>query len=84
MNHKSHWLDQPENQKFLWRGFLVLLVMLFLAELLVQSKPHFGVEAVFGFNAWFGFLACATMIVVAKVLALILKRPDTYYDERND
>ena len=48
----------------------------------MHLHPHFAIESVFGFNAWFGFLACAAMIVVAKALALLLKRPDTYYDER--
>jgi hypothetical protein len=36
---------------------------------------------VFGFHAWYGLLACAAMILVAKVLGMLLKRPDTYYEE---
>jgi hypothetical protein len=79
-----HWLDEPRNVKRLWRGFLVVLALTVLAELLLELHPHFDVEAVFGFNAWFGFLACAAMIVVAKILAVALKRPDTYYGEHDD
>ena len=41
---------------------------------------HFDIESLFGFHAWFGFLACVAMIGVAKALSLLLKRPDTYYD----
>ena len=41
-------------------------------------------HSVFGFNAWYGFLVCAFMIAVAKGLALLLKRPDTYYDDKHD
>jgi hypothetical protein len=55
-----------------------------LAELVVHLHPYFEVESVFGFHAWFGFMACAAMIVVAKALALVLKRPDTYYGKRDD
>jgi hypothetical protein len=84
MNDKPHWLDEPRNVRRLWRGFLVVLALTVLAELLVHLHPHFEIESVFGFNAWFGFLACAAMIVVAKALALLLKRPDTYYDGRRD
>lgn len=85
MNAQPHWLDQPRNVKRLYRGFLVVLALTVLAELIVQLHPHFGIESLFGFNAWFGFLSCAAMIIVAKGLALLLKRPDTYYDgERDD
>ena len=80
----SHWLDEPRNVKRLWRGFLVVLALTVLAELLVHLHPQFELESVFGFSAWFGFFACAAMIVVAKVLALALKRPDTYYGKRDD
>ena len=80
----SHWLDQPRNVKRLWRGFLVVLALTVLAELAVQLHPHFGIESVFGFHAWFGLAACAAMIVVAKALALLLKRADTYYGKRDD
>jgi hypothetical protein len=79
-----HWLDQPRNVKRLWRGFLVVLALTVLAQLLVHVHPHFEIESVFGFSAWFGFGACAAMIVVAKALALVLKRPDTYYGKRDD
>lgn len=81
MDDKPHWLDQPRNVKLLWRGFLVVLVLTVLAEQLVHLHPHFAIESLFGFNAGFGFLVCAVMIGVAKALALVLKRPDTYYDD---
>jgi hypothetical protein len=80
----SHWLDEPRNVKRLWRGFLVVLALTVLAELLVHLHPHFEIESVFGFSAWFGFITCAAMIVAAKALALVLKRPDTYYGRRDD
>jgi len=83
MDEKPHWLDQPRNIKLLWRGFLVVLLLTVLAEFLVPMHPHFAIESIFGFNAWYGFLVCALMIVVAKGLALVLKRPDTYYGKDN-
>lgn len=81
---RRHWLDEPRNVKRLWRGFLVVLALTVLAEGLVQLHPHFEVESVFGFAAWFGFGACAAMIVFAKLMALLLKRPDGYYGARDD
>lgn len=84
MDQKPHWLDQPRNVKRLWRGFLLVLMLTVAAESLLDLHPHFEIDAIFGFNAWFGFAACAAMIVVAKALALLLKRPDNYYGQHND
>ena len=84
MDDRPHWLDDPVHVRWLWRGFLAVLALTVAAEWLVTLHPHFEIESVFGFSAWFGFGACAAMIVVAKALALVLKRPDTYYDERDD
>jgi hypothetical protein len=84
--NNAHWLDQPKNIKLLWRGFLFVLALTVAAEFLVQLHPHFEVEGLLGFHAAYGFVACLLMIVFAKGLGLILKRPDTYYakDERDE
>jgi hypothetical protein len=80
MTPRPHWLDVPRNVQRLWRGFLVLLALVVAAEFVVPLHPHFALEGIFGFAAWYGLLACAAMIVVAKVLGWVLKRPDTYYE----
>ncbi len=79
MNSRDHWLDEPRNVQRLWRGFLALLALTVLAELAVTLHPHFAVESLPAFHAAHGFLACAAMIVVAKAIGMLLKRPDTYY-----
>jgi hypothetical protein len=79
-----HWLDDPDHVKLVWRAFLGVLALTVLAELLIQLHPHFAIESIFGFHAWFGFAACAAMIVGAKALGALLKRPDTYYGEGDD
>jgi len=84
MNANGHWLDSPKNVRLLWRGFLVVLALTVAAEAVVVLHPHFEVDALFGFHAAYGFLACAAMIAVAKLLGLALKRPDDYYEEHAD
>ena len=84
MDDKPHWLDRSANVKWLWRGFLVVLALTVAAELLIHPHPHFEIDSMFGFNAWYGFMVCAAMIAVAKGLALWLKRPDTYYGKPHD
>ena len=79
-----HWLDEPRNAKRIWRFFLAVLVATVLAETIVVLHPHFRIDALPAFHAIFGFVACAAMIVVAKLLGSVLKRPDTYYGAEND
>lgn len=78
---REHWLDEPRNVKKLWRGFLVVLALTVVAEFFVELHPHFGIESLFGFAAAYGLITCLLMIVAAKGLGLMIKRPDTYYSE---
>lgn len=84
MNPPEHWLDEPRNIKRLWRGFLALLALTVLAELVVSLHPHFEIESLPGFHAAYGFLACAAMIAAAKAIGILLKRPDTHYRADDD
>ena len=84
MSSRNHWLDEPRNVKRLWRGFLALLALTVLAELVVTLHPHFEIESLPAFHAVFGFLACAAMILVAKAIGALLKRPDTYYKANDE
>jgi hypothetical protein len=77
---KLHWLEESRHVRLLYRGFVVVLALTVLAELLVHLHPHFAVESIFGFHAWVGFGACAALIAIAKGLALLFERPDTYYE----
>ena len=76
----DHWLVRDETIRRLWVVFAVILAATVLADLFVEHHPYFGLDGTFGFGAWFGFLACVALIVFAKALGAILKRPDTYYD----
>jgi hypothetical protein len=79
MSPHNHWLDEPRNVQRLWRGFLAVLALTVLAEIFITLHPHFDVESLPAFHAAYGFLTCVAMIVVAKALAVLLKRPDKYY-----
>jgi hypothetical protein len=81
---EQHWLTRPQTIRNLWIVFGVVLAAVVVAELFVTPEVHFAIERVFGFYALFGFASCAVLIVVAKVLGLLLKRPDTYYDDQGD
>jgi len=75
----QHWLTQPRTVRRLWQGFIAILVLTVLAGLAVEAHPHFAVERVFGGYAIYGFVACAALIVIAKVIGFVVKRPESYY-----
>lgn len=79
MNTRTHWLDEPRNIKLIKRGGIVVLTLTVLAEFVVNLHPHFESESWFGFHSTYGFIACTLMIGGAKLLGLVLKRPDTFY-----
>ncbi|MBK6804409.1 MAG: hypothetical protein IPG84_05890 [Betaproteobacteria bacterium] len=84
MNETTHWLVRPRTIRLLWGLFIAVLAATVVAGAFVGHAGHGGIADTFGFAAWFGFVACAALIVFAKALGVFLKRPDTYYDERRD
>ena len=64
----------------LWAGFVAVLSLTLVAEVFVEAHPHFEIERLYAFNAVYGFLACAGLILVARAIGLVLKRRDDYYD----
>lgn len=76
-----HWLVRKSNIKKMWLGGCAILAILGFLDMVVHGHPRFGIDGVFGFHAWYGFVTCVVMIVFAKVLGHVLKRKDTYYDD---
>lgn len=80
----KHWLVRPETIRTLWLVFGGILALTVIAGLFVKQYDHFGIEASFGFYAWYGFITCFGMVVLAKLLGIFLKRPDDYYERPED
>lgn len=80
----QHWLVRPRTIRLLWTMFIAVLALTVVAEFFISEPAHDGLAGTFGFGAWFGFVACAALIVIAKGLGVLLKRPDTYYESGDD
>lgn len=78
---QPHWLLRPATIRRLWLLFAGLLLLTLVPDLFIEQYDHFGIEGSFGFYAWYGFATCAAMVVVAKLLGYLLKRPDDYYGD---
>jgi hypothetical protein len=79
-DHKSYWLDRPGNVERVVRTLYLICALLVVADVFVPKHGPFAIEHVFGFYAWFGFLACVGLVLVAKVMRRVLMRPEDYYD----
>lgn len=79
-----HFLTRPGTIRGLWWIFSVVLAVTVLAQLIFYVKGYFTVDGWFGFGAIFGFLSCLLMVLFAKALGLLLKRPGDYYREQDD
>ena len=77
---RDRWLDRPRNVTRLVYGLYALGAALLLADLFYEKHVHFDFEAWFGFFAFFGFGAYVFIVLSAKVLRRLIKRPEDYYD----
>lgn len=78
---EKHWLVRPKTVRLLWRIGLAVLALLVMSDVFVHGHPKSQIEGIFGFYAWFGLVTCVAMVLFAKVLGIILKRRETYYDD---
>lgn len=78
---RVHWLVRPGTVRGLWIGFAVVLAGLVLGDLLIHPHAGFGIDGTFGFYAWYGLGTCVAMVLFAKGLGVVLKRPDHWYKE---
>ena len=81
---QDHWLARPTTIRKLWWAFSAVLALTVVAQLFIYVKGYFGVDGWFGFGAVYGFLCCLVMVLFAKALGYLLKRPNDYYAERDD
>ena len=89
---KQYWLDKASSIRLIIIGLVVACVISFavptVLDIMASMDPHhhgeshryFDYESIYGFHAVFGFLAYAFIVLTAKMLRKVLKRPEEYYD----
>ena len=79
---KQRWLDRPANVTKIYWSVWIACALLLVVEPLVHKHGAFPLEDWFGFHGWFGFVACVGLVLAAKGLRRLLKRPPDYYERR--
>lgn len=77
---KCFWQD-ARIRRGMWWGLYATCAMSVLAEFFVH--PHHEIEEAdfFASYALLGFVACSLMIMAAKLLGFILKKPTSFYQD---
>lgn len=74
------FLDPPENRAKFRMYFYIGLLILLILDFFVHKHGHFSWETAPEFFAVYGFLACVTLIFIAKALRFFVGRKEDYYD----
>ena len=81
MNRERKYIfDKPENVKRLLRLLYVACALLVAVDLFMHRHVEHTWESLWGFYALYGFAACVSLVLLAKLLRRLLKRPEGYYD----
>jgi len=78
---RQHIFDKPRNVKRLLGVLYLLCVLLLAVDFIYQRHAEHPWEALWGFYGLYGFVACVSLVLIAKQLRRLLKRPERYYDE---
>lgn len=76
----QHWLDRPSNIRKLVRTFLVICILVLVADFFYEKHSHYGWEKSPGFYALFGFSAYVFLVFAAKAFRRFVMRKQDYYD----
>jgi len=74
------FLDSAKNRKKVRLYFYIALGILLIVDFFIPKHGHFPWESAPEFFAVYGFVACVSLIFVAKLLRLLVKRKEDYYD----
>jgi membrane protein YdbS with pleckstrin-like domain len=79
--NKQHIFDKPENvRRLLWLLYFACALLLAI-ELFFHRHVEHAWESMWGFYSFYGFMACISLVLLAKQLRKLVKRPEDYYDQ---
>jgi len=74
------FFDAPKNRRLVRRVLYVLCALALGADFLVHRHVDHPWEALPGFYALYGFVACVLLVLGAKEMRKVLRRREDYYD----
>ncbi|MGE4610846.1 MAG: hypothetical protein AAED33_05565 [Paracoccaceae bacterium] len=77
------WVDKPGSATKIFYALIVVCVLLFLADFTYEKHGYFRVEDIPGYYGIFGFVMFTALILIAKGLRVLIKRPEGYYGDKS-
>jgi hypothetical protein len=74
------WLEHPRAAAVTYRALVVVCAALAALDFTYHKHVHYGFEDWYGFYGAYGFIACVSLVLVAKELRKVVKRDEDYYD----
>jgi hypothetical protein len=78
---REHLFDKPRNVRRLLYTLYGICALLLGADFLFQRHTQHAWDGWPGFYAGYGFVGCVLLVLIAKLLRRVLKRPENYYDD---
>ena len=78
---RKYWLDDPRNVDKIFYGLVLICAGLFLADFFYHKHVNFAFEDWFGFFAWYGFVCCVALVLLAKQMRKLVMRDEDYYGD---
>ena len=82
LGKKLFWFTKTKHANKIFLGLALLCFVLFLADFTYNKHGHFHIEEIPGFYGAYGFFMFTALILVAKALRLLIKRPENYYGDK--
>lgn len=74
--------DKPRNVKILLTCFYASLGILLAIDFFIEKHAAFGWEGYPDFFAAYGFISCVVLVCLTKLLRLLVKRDEHYYEDQ--
>lgn len=78
---RKYWLDDRRSVDKIFYGLVLICAGLFLADFFYHKHVNFAFENWFGFFAWYGFVCCVALVLLATQMRKWLKRDEDYYGD---
>ncbi len=75
-------MDKSSERRVLYTLYSLCAVLL-LADLFYHRHSVHPWDSWWGFYAVYGFVGCVLLVLVARLLRRVVKRPEDYYDTGN-
>ena len=76
------WVDKSGSANKIFWALAIACGLLFLADFTFEKHGHFDVENLPGFFGTYGFIMFTVLILAAKGLRVLIKRPEDFYGNK--